>query len=364
MKDLRGSPGTARKVKSSRPSAKPATEFSAIERIRALARGPRPGLIKGIGDDCAVLKQSDRRNTVITADMLIEDIDFRLEYFPPLLLGHKALAVSLSDIASMGARPRWAMLSIGMPGGIWGSKFLDQFYEGFFELAKRHQVSLIGGDVSRTPERVVVDSIVLGETLRGQAILRTGARPGDHIFVTGSLGGSAAGLRLLEEGRKLSRRRARSQAAMSTERLLRRHLQPEPRSEWGSLLGNKRLASAMIDLSDGLSSDLAHICRESGVGARLDESQLPLDESLPTVTTEPAEQIELALNGGEDFELLFTVRPRNVANLPRQLDGVRIHEIGKITADPSEMTIAGNNGKARVLRPRGYQHFGQNNLRR
>jgi thiamine-monophosphate kinase len=113
----------------------------------------------------------------------------------------------------------------------------------------------------------------------------------------------------------------------------------------------------MIDLSDGLSSDLAHICRESGVGARLDESQLPLDECLPTVTTEPAEQIELALNGGEDFELLFTVRPRNLASLPRQLGGVRIHEIGKITADPSEMTIAGNNGKARVLRPRGYEHF-------
>src|SRR5207237_1208264 len=155
-------------------------------------------LSHGIGDDAAVIAQTAGRDTVITADLLVEDIDFHRATTPPAALGHKALAVSLSDIAAMGARPRWALLSVGVPARIWRTRFLDEFYEGFFALAEQTGVALVGGDVSRTPERIVIDSIVLGETRRGRAITRDGPRAGDQIFVTGTLGGAAAGLQELE----------------------------------------------------------------------------------------------------------------------------------------------------------------------
>src|SRR5205085_4262606 len=151
-----------------------------------------------IGDDAAVFMQRTGYETVITADLLIEDIDFRRAHTDARALGHKALALSLSDSAAMGARPRYALLSVGVPADVWRTRWLDQFYEGFFALAARTGVVLIGGDVSRTPERIVIDSIVLGETRRGRAVLRNGARPGDQLFVTGTLGGASAGLSLLE----------------------------------------------------------------------------------------------------------------------------------------------------------------------
>src|SRR5882762_29409 len=165
---------------------------------------PHPSsLLTGIGDDAAVIAQLTGRDTVITADLLIEDVDFIRRSIPPQMLGHKSLAVSLSDIAAMGARPRWALLSIGVPNEMWDSQFLDEFYEGFFALANRYDVQLVGGDVSRTPDKIVVDSIVLGECSHERSVLRRGARAGDALFVTGALGGSAAGLRLLQRGARV-----------------------------------------------------------------------------------------------------------------------------------------------------------------
>src|SRR5688572_21180664 len=148
-----------------------------------------------VGDDCAVLPKDSRSDLVITADMLVEDIDFRHDWTTPELLGAKALAVSLSDIAAMGATPKWAMLSIGIPEPVWTGRFVDKFYDGWFALARHHEVDLVGGDVSRTPDKIVIDSIVAGEVAKGKAIMRSRARPGDSIFVTGALGGAAAGLR-------------------------------------------------------------------------------------------------------------------------------------------------------------------------
>src|SRR5258707_3059076 len=176
------------------------SEFQMIDEIRSRSEGSARGLVLGIGDDCAVLRQRSGNETVITADLLVEDVDFRLEYTPPELLGHKALAVSLSDIASMGAKARWAMLSVGIPGGLWRSKFLDRFYDGFFELAGRHGVKLIGGDISRTPYGGGVDSIVMGEISEGRGLQRSGGEPGDIGFVTGGLCGAGAGVRKLQEG--------------------------------------------------------------------------------------------------------------------------------------------------------------------
>src|SRR6267142_5737847 len=180
-------------------------EFEFIKKIREQAnqRGASPGLLRGIGDDAAVLKSFTGTDVVICTDLLVEDIDFRRDTTRPNQLGHKALAVSLSDIAAMGARPRWALVSIGVPNSIWDSGFVDQFYEGFFQLADRFSVKLIGGDLSRTPEKIVVNSIAIGECLLEREVFRSGANPGDQIYVTGFLGDAAAGLRLIERGAHL-----------------------------------------------------------------------------------------------------------------------------------------------------------------
>src|SRR6266567_6031002 len=187
----------------------------------------------GIGDDAAVIRQLTGRDTVVTTDMLVEDIDFQRNATPAAELGHKALAISLSDIAAMGARPRWALLSIGIPRDIWDSNFVDDFYEGFFALAKRYDVALIGGDVSRTSDKIVVDSIVLGESRSEHAIFRSGAKPGDRLFVTGTLGGSAAGLRFIQRGARVDEQLADEEEWQLVKEVMLRHLRPEPRVGWG-----------------------------------------------------------------------------------------------------------------------------------
>jgi thiamine-monophosphate kinase len=324
---------------------------------------PHPSSLRsGIGDDAAVIRQFDGRETVITSDLLVEDIDFRRATCPPDLLGHKALAVSLSDVAAMGARPRWALVALGVPSDVWNTDFVDEFYEGFFALAERYDVTLVGGDVSRTPGRVVVDSIVMGETRSGGAVMRSGARPGDHIFVTGTLGGAAAGLRLLEGNgfsatRKSQARQRRARTRRIVEKLMLRQLRPQPRVEWGAWLGAERLATAMIDLSDGLSSDLAHLCDESGVGALIEASRIPVDPLVREICGRRAlDPLTLALHGGEDFELLFTVRPRDLARLPRRLCKISPTYIGDVTARAQGIRIS-EGRRVWTLKPGGFKHF-------
>lgn len=312
-------------------------------------------LLQGIGDDAAVIRQNAKHDLVISADMLVEDIDFRFEWTTPRLIGHKALAVSLSDIAAMGARPKYALLSIGIPKKIWKTNFVDELYEGFFALADAHEVTLIGGDISRTPDRVVIDSIVVGEVERGRAIPRSGAKPGDHIFVTGCLGGAAAGLKLLEEGARVTDKKPRSRRAEAEQKLLLRQLKPEPRVAWGETLGAKYLATSMIDISDGLSSDLAHLCKASGVGARIDASRIPIDQDTIKLIREDRDPLALALDCGEDFELLFTVSPRNLKRLPAEIDQVAASYIGEITNQKSVTLI--NRSRSVVMKSAGFTHF-------
>jgi thiamine-monophosphate kinase len=348
-----------------------AGEFDFIHRIRRqahrhanrLSRSPSSfrlhpsSLLSGIGDDAAVIRQFNGSDTVITADLLVEDIDFRRASMQPPLLGHKALAVSLSDIAAMGARPRWAMLSLGIPGDVWHTGFVDEFYEGFFALADYYGVALIGGDVSRTPERIVIDSIVLGEAASDSAVGRRGARPGDHIFVTGTLGGSAAGLRLLERGARLGEKAKHRRQARVVRELLLRQLRPLPRVEWGEWLGHASLATAMIDLSDGLSSDLAHLCEESGVGASVEVARIPVDPYVATICGRRAlDPLMLALHGGEDFELLFTIRPRDLRWLPRSMARVPVTYLGDITKKSGRITLV-EGSRQWTLEPEGFEHF-------
>jgi thiamine-monophosphate kinase len=342
-------------------------EFEFIKRLRERVE-TQPGVhgpVTGVGDDAAVIRTVSNRNTLVTTDLLVEDIDFHRDKTSARLLGHKALAVSLSDIAAMGARPRWALLSLGLPSDIWDSEFLAEFYAGFFMLAGAYDVKLIGGDISRSPEKIVIDAIVLGESERDRSVLRRGAKPGDQLFVTGSLGGSAAGLRLLERGARVADAAPGPEQAKDSgdpdsravNQLLLRHLRPEPRVGWGLVLGDERLASAMIDISDGLSSDVGHLCAESGVGALIDASRIPIDPSVVEICGRRAlDPLLLALHGGEDFELLFTVAADKVAGLPRTVDGISISQIGEITNEPGKVRVV---EKDRVwdLEAKGFDHF-------
>ncbi len=360
--------GVPRSSSFSGSSSQSEFDFIRTLRRRVKQRGDAPSsfiphpssLLVGIGDDAAVIKQFSGRDMVVSTDLLVEDIDFRRQAIQPRFLGHKTLAVSLSDIAAMGARPRWALLSLGVPQDLWEPDLLDEFHEGFFTLADRYDVRLIGGDVSRTPDRVVIDSIVLGECASGHSILRSGARPGDHLFVTGCLGGSAAAWRLIERGaclEKMENSESKNNHAPLMTQLLLRHLTPEPRVGWGLVLGEERLASAMIDISDGLSSDLHHLCNESRVGAIIEGARIPVD---PRVTTlcgrRGLDPLLLALHGGEDFELLFSVSPENIARLPRKVDGVEVSLIGKVTDAPAGVRVA-EADRVWNLEPGGWEHF-------
>ena len=290
------------------------TEFEFINNLR------EKHSLNKIGDDCAVLPKDSKTDLVITTDLLIEDIDFKIEWTKPEFLGHKALAVSLSDVAAMGAKPVWSMLSIGIPEEVWKTDFVEKFYDGYMNLAEKFEVELVGGDVSRSPDKIVIDSIVAGETKKGKAVLRSTAKKGELIFVTGSLGGAGAGLKLLEMKKTFGN--------PFEENLILRQLKPHPQTKTGQFIGENNIATAMIDISDGLSSDLAHLCRESQIGAKLFAKNIPVDKDLSgfvgrevseklrvfdmDLSTVPFCPISLPdiLNGGEDFELLLTVKPK------------------------------------------------------
>ena len=337
------------------PSSSTKSEFDFIAALkqRVAASGLKSeSLIAALGDDAAVFRSSAGKETVISADLLVEDIDFRRTTTPPFLLGHKALAVSLSDIAAMGARPLWSLISIGVPEDVWQTEFVNPFYDGLLELANHYGVQLIGGDTSRTNESIVIDSVVVGECATGKAVMRSGATPGDQIFVTGSLGAAAAGLRLIERGAHLA-----DEDSQKLDHVLIRQLRPEPRVGWGIVLGEERLATSMIDLSDGLSSDLNHLCEASGVGALIDSSLLPIHNRVVELCGRRAlDPLQLALHGGEDFELLFTVKTADVARLPRRVDGVELKRIGEVSKASDGVRIS-EGPRIWDLKPGGWKHF-------
>lgn len=340
------------------------SEFELIEKLKLKARNfskTNSHSRFGIGDDCAVLPKNAKTDLVITSDLLVENVDFRLQWAKPEHIGHKALAVSLSDIAAMGAKPVWAMLSIGIPEKIWKTDFVEEFYRGWFALADKYNVELVGGDVSKTPDAIVIDSIVAGETKKGNAVLRSGAKPGDLIYVTGNLGGAALGLELLEQGENFAESKFRKS--------LLRQLAPNPQTEIGIIIGDNDLATSMIDLSDGLSSDLAHLCSQSGVGAEIFSEKIPIDENVrifftsfpkQTKTQERtidfSEELNFALNGGEDFELLFTINPKKKFELETALKNFCFSRIGQITANKEIIEFIDHKNRT-ILEPKGYRHF-------
>jgi thiamine-monophosphate kinase len=299
--------------------------------------------LRYVGDDCAVLPQNGEMDLLMTADLLVEDIDFRLEWTTPELIGHKSLAVSLSDVAAMGGTPVWSMLSLGIPEHLWKSDFIDKFYEGWFALANEFKVELIGGDISRTPDKLVIDSVVGGEVAKGTAIVRSGAKPSDKIYVTGTLGGAAGGLELLENDARIG--------DIASQSLVLSQLQPQPKVVLGKLLQSQHIATSLIDLSDGLSSDLRHICDASGVGAQIIAENIPINPHL-AAHFPPEKCLEMALNGGEDLELLFTTSEK-ISSYP---DSLQFTHIGEVTANVGtiELSVGGESCR---LPPKGYRHF-------
>ncbi len=301
-----------------------------------------------IGDDCAVLPKDSHNDLVITTDLLVEDIDFRLDWSKPGFIGHKALAVSLSDVAAMGAKPVWSMVSLGVPESIWKTDFVDEFYLGYLNLANKYGVELIGGDVSKTPDKIVIDSIAAGEVEKGNAVLRSGAKIGDLIFVTGELGGANLALKLLEKREKFDK--------SDHQNLLLRQLAPNPQTEIGQIIGEKKLATAMIDLSDGISSDLIHLCRASKVGAKIFADKLPFQFQFSNLSFKFEDIFSFILNGGEDFELLFTVNPKKNIQVEKWFKIHPISLIGEITANAEIIELIAN-GKSQILEPKGFRHF-------
>ncbi len=321
------------------------TEFEFIETVRR-----RYNLSK-IGDDCAVLPKDSRTDLVITTDLLIEDVDFKLHWTTPEFLGHKALAVSLSDVAAMGAKPVWAMLSIGVPAHVWKTDFVEKFYDRYFRLARKFNVEIVGGDISKTPDKIVVDSIVAGEVKKGKAVLRSGAKVGDLIYVTDELGGAAAGLALLENGVRYE-----DSAKIWQKNLLLKQLQPFPHVRTMRNLTDENSLTAMIDLSDGLSSDLAHLCRASKVGAKIYADRIPLHKSLRAVAGSFDEKLNYAVHGGEDYELLFTANPKKKIQLKKEHEKRGFSCIGEMTAN-AEIIELDLGGEMKILEPKGFRHF-------
>lgn len=300
-----------------------------------------------IGDDCAVLPMDHTTDWLITADMLVESVDFRLDWTRPSFIGHKALAVSLSDIAAMGGVPKYALLSLAIPEKLWDVSFLDAFYEGWHHLARELNVELVGGDISRTPSRFVIDSTVVGEVPKGKAVLRSGAKPGDSIYITAPLGAAAAGLEILKSGRRPG---AANQDDVNE--LVLAQLRPDPRTITGIQIRSNLEPSAMIDISDGLSSDLHHICSASGVGAVIYTDKIPIHPAIDRTFSSESSKLDLALHGGEDLELIFTVDENKFSGA--QFD--RFHRIGEVTANAATIELI-TDGVARELESKGYFHF-------
>jgi len=307
-------------------------------------RTPRhpAGLALGIGDDAALVRASAGHELILTTDLSLEGVHFTATHHPPDAVGHRALARSLSDIAAMGGTPRFVLISLAISRRT-GRAWLEGFFKGLFRLARRFDVAVIGGDTAVVSGATAIDVMVMGEVPRGRALLRSGAKAGDRIFTTGRLGMSALGLRLLM---------SRAQIRMPFERAaLRAHLFPEPQCAVGQFLSDHRLATAMMDISDGISIDLRRLCAASGVGATLFASRVPAP---PILDADDA--LELALHGGEDYQLLLTVAATESAKLPQRVGRIPLTCIGEICTRRG-IRIVGANGKAEILEPLGYDHF-------
>jgi thiamine-monophosphate kinase len=336
-------------------------EDKLIERIRRRIPSATDGVLRlGIGDDAAVLRPVAGTEWAITCDQFIEGVHFLVDVHSPEVVGYKALARATSDLAAMGAIPRFFLMSLMLPASRSG-RWLDGMLAGMSSAAEHFGLTLIGGDTAQSPGvgahssrfgkvadgKIAINLTVLGELETGKAVGRSGARRGDIVFVTGELGAAQLGLELILRGIHRQRR---------WKPLLTAHNHPHPAIKLGRWLVRQRLVSAMMDISDGLSTDLARLCRASHVGARINEQRLPVVSVPDGLQAKGIDAKALALHGGDDYGLLFTVPRRKAASIPSELFGTEVSQIGEIVSGNRVQLISAN-GKATPLLPKGWDHF-------
>jgi thiamine-monophosphate kinase len=346
------------------------TERELVARIQRLLPAAPDWLLVGIGDDAAVVEPARNRVEVLSVDALVEGIHFDRAFVPPEAIGHRALAVNLSDLAAMGASPRLALLSLVLPPALPLDDF-DAMAAGFAALAARHRMHVAGGNLTRSPGPLMIDVTVMGTVKRRQALTRAGARPGDELYVSGAIGGAAAGLRALQAA---SARQAAGDPlfstagwqALSEDAGIQRYLRPEPRVRLGMLLSRNRAASACIDLSDGLADAAHRIAEASHVGVVIDAESLPIDgRARAGFEASGLDAVTEALTAGDDYELLLAVRPRAHRRLSAAAHhaGATLTRVGRCT-DDSTVTLQRANtataaaaGGDRLPLPLGFEHF-------
>ncbi|MGB7025336.1 MAG: thiamine-phosphate kinase [Candidatus Acidiferrales bacterium] len=324
--------------------ARLARRIPSVGRIGA-GTPPLPAVRLGIGDDAAILRQSSKLEWVVSSDSSLQGVHFRQGSHPPESIGYKSLARAVSDLAAMGAHPRYFLLALALPAAKTG-RWLDRFATGMAKAARELEIRLIGGDTSKS-QNMMIGITVLGEVARGHAITRSGARPGDLMYVSEQLGRAQLGLQLILRG--LVHRR-------SLQKCLQRHLYPKIPLALSQWLAARRLATAMMDISDGLSTDLARLCAASGVGARIRSTQIPTVKIPAALAHLDLNALELALHGGEDYGLLFTVHPESAKLLRRLWSKIPITCIGEITRQ-KQIVLIRDNGTEAPLLAKGWDPF-------
>ena len=334
----------------SRASAAPPGERALIEHIQRRLPAPPSSVLIGPGDDAAVLTPTRGALQVLTTDAVVEGVHFDRRFSSLSDIGYKSLAVNVSDIVAMGATPEFALLSLILPDGFTLAD-LDGLLDGVLEMAAAARTTIAGGNISRSPGPLIVDVTVTGSVHPRRILTRDGGRPGDAIYVTGTIGGAAAGLAILRDAFRLK-------AEDPLAGCIQRHRRPEPRLRMGMLLGRNRAASACMDLSDGLADAVRQIADASGTGATIDATALPLDPGGASwFATQGQDPVLSAITGGDDYELLFTVSKKlrgRFRGVERHAEGLAVTRIGELTADGGVQLVRGDRTEPM---PEGFRHF-------
>ncbi|MDJ0624692.1 MAG: thiamine-phosphate kinase [Desulfocapsaceae bacterium] len=323
-------------------------ERAVIDKIKHRYLHQAEGLLKGIGDDCAVISDSGSLCWLLSSDLLVEDTHFRCSWHDPFLLGRKSVAVNISDIAAMGGTPKFLLTSLVLPGHI-SEDWLDRWQDGVQSMLTEHSCLLVGGDVSGG-KQLVVDIMVIGQMHPDKVVYRSGALHEEDIYVSGNLGSSAAGLALLQN---------EEYDWSEFSEFIAAHLNPQPQVEIGRFLAENELATSMQDLSDGIATDLSHICTASKITGIIESDCIPMDGKLPQVAAKLSlDPVELAVYGGEDYQLLFTAHPDNREKIQSvaQQTGVQLTKVGTTFAGPPQVFLE-SNGRRTDISFKGYQHI-------
>lgn len=330
------------------------SERQLISKIRGFVGTDGREIIRGIGDDCAVVRKDADRFWLITTDTLVESIHFDFAWHPPHLLGRKTLSVNISDVAAMGGQPLFAQFSLALPD-LATAGWLDDFLGGFTAVLREYGMHLVGGDTVKSKNDVIFTVTVIGEVAKDQVVYRSGALPGDHIWVSGPLGEAAAGLELCRRHGRLA-----SGLPEKWRKAIKLHLDPEPQVKISRLLAENHMLHSMMDLSDGLATDLAHLCAESGVSAEIIGKDLPISDLLIELAASfESSAVDLALKGGEDYQLLFTSAPAVEApmrSMVSDMTGRELYRIGRIVAGEG-VFFCNEHGRRTEIGYQGYDHF-------